>query len=68
MEDLLWLRNINKEGMAMLGMKYDINVWRKTFVAIIQEIVEEWFRHKQQYVHMKSKKERNMQMAVWERE
>ena len=21
--NLLWLRNINKEGMAMLGMKYD---------------------------------------------
>ena len=30
--NLLWLRNINEEGMAMLGMKYDRNVWKKTFV------------------------------------
>ena len=28
--NLLWLRNINREGMAMLGMKYDRNVWKKT--------------------------------------
>ena len=35
--NLLWLKNINKEGMAMLGMKYDRNVWKKTLVAIIQE-------------------------------
>ena len=28
--NLLWLRNINKEGMAMLGMKYDRNVWKKS--------------------------------------
>ena len=35
--NLLWLRNINKEGMAMLGMKYDRNVWKKTLVARIQE-------------------------------
>ena len=33
----LWLRNINKEGMAMLGMKYDRNVCYKTFVERIQE-------------------------------
>ena len=30
--NLLWLRDINKEGMAMLGMKYDRNVWKKTLV------------------------------------
>ena len=33
----LWKLIINKEGMAMLGMKYDGNVWKKTFVASIQE-------------------------------
>ena len=32
---LLWLRNINKEDMAMLGMKNDRNVWKKTFMARI---------------------------------
>ena len=31
------LRNIYKEGMAMLGMKYDRNVWKKAFVARIHE-------------------------------
>ena len=36
--NLLWLNNINKEGMAMLGMKYDRSVWKKTLVARIQEI------------------------------
>ena len=35
--NLLWLKNINKEVMAMLGMKYDRNVCKKTFVARIQE-------------------------------
>ena len=30
--NLLWLMNINKEGMAILGMKHDRNVWKKTFV------------------------------------
>ena len=30
--NLLWLKNINKEGMAMLGMKYDRNVWKKTLM------------------------------------
>ena len=58
-----WRRNINKEGMAMLGMKYDRNVWKKTFVARIQQ--QEYGRRQwrngfginereQQYVHMKS--------------
>ena len=59
--NLLWLRNINKEGMAMLGMKYDRNVWKKTFVARIQEYCRRRWRNdfsinerEQQYVHMKS--------------
>ena len=25
--NLLWRRNISKEGMPMLGMEYDRNVW-----------------------------------------
>ena len=74
--NLLWLRNINKEGMAMLGMKYDRNVWKKNLVARIQEYCRRQWRNgfginerEQQYVHMKSQpKMRNMQMAVWERE
>ena len=49
--NMRWLKNINKEGMAMLRMKYDRSVWKKTLVARIQlggwqETVEEWFRHK----------------------
>ena len=27
--NLQWLKNINKEGMAQLGMKYNRNVWNK---------------------------------------
>ena len=59
--NLLWLRNMNKEGMAMLGMKYDRNVWKKTFVARIQEYdIRQWRngfginKREQQNVHMKS--------------
>ena len=59
--DLLWLKNINKEGMAMLGMKYDRSVWKKTLVARIQEDGRRQWRNgfginerEQQYVHMKS--------------
>ena len=37
--NLLWFRNISKEGMAMLGMKSDRNVWKKTFVERIQKMV-----------------------------
>ena len=44
--NFLWLRNINKEGMDMLGMKYDRNVWKKTFVARTQEYDRRRFRHK----------------------
>ena len=57
----LWFRNINKEGMAMLGIKYDRNVWKKTFVTRIQNYGRRQWRNgfgiterKQQYVHMKS--------------
>ena len=46
----LWLRNINKEGIAMLGIKkMTKNVWKKTGgenPGVWQETVEEWFRHK----------------------
>ena len=60
--NLLWLRNSNKEGMAMLGMKYDkYNVWKKTLVARIQEYSRRQWRNgfginerEQQYVYMKS--------------
>ena len=59
--NLLCLRNINKEGMAMLGMKYDRNVWMKTFVERIQEYVRRRWRNgfcinerELQYVHVKS--------------
>ena len=30
--NLQWLRNISMKGMTMLGMEYDINVWKNTFV------------------------------------
>ena len=74
--NLVWLKNINKEGMAMLGMKYDRSVWNKTFVTIFQEDGRRQWRNgfgiierEQQYVYMKSQpKMRNMQMALWERE
>ena len=59
--NLLWLDNINKEGMSMLGMKYDRSVWKKTLVAIIHEHGRRQWRicfgineREQQYVHMKS--------------
>ena len=58
--NLLWFKNINKEGMAMLGMKYDRNVWKKTFVARIQKHGRRQWRNsfgineREQYVHMKS--------------
>ena len=59
--NLLWLRNINKEGMATIGMKYDKNVWKKTLVARIQECDRIQWRNgfginerEQQYVHMQS--------------
>ena len=73
----LWLRNINMEGMAMLGMKYDINMWKKTLVARIQEYGRRQWRNgldinerEQQYVHMKSqqKKEKYVNGSVSESE
>ena len=72
--NLLWLSNINKEGMAILGMKYDRNVWKKTLVARIQYGRRQWrnvfgINEREHNVHMKSQpKISNMQMAVWERE
>ena len=63
--NLLWLKDINKEGMAMLGMKYDRNVWKNTLVARIQEDGRRQWRNgfgiterEQQYVHMKSQPEK----------
>ena len=45
--NLLWRRNMNREGMAMLGMKYDTN--EEDFCGehpgVWQEMVEEWFWH-----------------------
>ena len=59
--NLLWLRSINKEGMALLGMEYDRNVWKKTFEARIQEYSRKQCRNgfginerEQQYAHMNS--------------
>ena len=70
--NLLWPRNIKKEGMAVLGMKYDINVWKKTFVEYGRRRWGNGFginEREQPYVHMKSQpKKRHMQMAEWERE
>ena len=60
--NLLWFRDINKEGMTMLGMRYDRNVWKKTLVDIIQKEDgrTQWRNgfgineREQQYVHVKS--------------
>ena len=59
--NLLWFRNINNEGIAMLGIKSDRNMWKKTFVEIIQECgrrlrrngfgMNERYQH---YVHVKN--------------
>ena len=35
--NLLWFRNISKEGIAMLGMECDRNVWKKIIVERIKE-------------------------------
>ena len=40
--NLLWLRNISKEEMAMLGMEYDRNMRKKTFVGILKEYCRRW--------------------------
>ena len=66
----------NKEGMSMLGMKYDRNMWKETLVERFQEYGRTQWRNgfginerEQQYVHVKSQPNMiNMQMAVWERE
>ena len=56
-----FIKSINKEGMAMLGMKYDRNMWKKTFEARIHEYGRRRWRNgfgindrEQQYVHMES--------------
>ena len=41
--DLLWLRNISEEGMAMFGMQYDRDVWKKINVERIKEYGRRWW-------------------------
>ena len=43
--NLLLLMNINKEGMAMLGMKHEINMRKNIFVEIIQKYDRRWWRN-----------------------
>ena len=57
--NLLWFRNISKEGMAMLGMEYDRNVWKKTFVespGVWHEMMKVWsgMNEREQYLQEKS--------------
>ena len=59
--NLLWLRHISKDGMTMLGMKYDRNVWKKTFDERINEYGRKWWRNgfgmnrrEQQYLQVNS--------------
>ena len=40
--NLLWLRNISKEEMAMLGMEHDRNMRKETFVGILKEYCRRW--------------------------
>ena len=40
--DLLWLWNISMERMAVLGMEYDRNVWKKINVERIKEYGRRW--------------------------
>ena len=62
--------------MAILGMKCDRNVRKKTFVEIIQESGRRWGRNsfgtnetEQQYVQVRvNQTMRNMQMEMGERE
>ena len=58
--------------MTMLGMKYDRNVWTKTFVARIQEYGRRQWRNgfginerEQRYVHMKSHP-KNGEICKWQ--
>ena len=41
--DLLWLRNISKEGLSMRGMEYDRNVLKKIIVERIKEYGRRWW-------------------------
>ena len=70
--NLLWLKNINKEGMIMLGMKYNRNVWKKTLVARIQEDCRRQWRNgfginerEQQYVHMQNQPKKR-EICKWQ--
>ena len=71
--NLIWHRN-NKKGMAMLAMKYDRNVVKKTFVERTHEYGRRWWRNgldmnerEQQHVQVKNQpKNINMQTEVWE--
>ena len=57
--NLLWLRNISKEEMAILGMEYDSNVWNKIIVDRIKEYGRRWWINdfgineiEQEYIHV----------------
>ena len=67
--NLLWLLNISKDGIAMLGVEYDRNVWK---IHLLRESRKNGFgmnEREQQYLQVKSQsKMRNMQNVVWERE
>ena len=59
--DLLWLQNISKEGMAMFGMEYDRDVWKKINVERIKEYGRRWWMNsfgindkEQEYLNVKS--------------
>ena len=41
--DLLWLRNISKEGMGMLGMEYVRNLWKNINLERIYEYDKRWW-------------------------
>ena len=43
--NLIWLRNISKEGMAMLEIGYGRNVWTKIIVERIKECDRRWWRN-----------------------
>ena len=69
--NLLWCRNINKEGMVMLGMNYDRNVWKRAFVERIQEYSRRWWRNgfgmherEQPYLQVKSQPKKYINMPV----
>ena len=59
--DLLWLRNIGKEGMAMFGLESDRDVWKSINVERIKEYGRIWWMNdfgingrEQEYLKVKS--------------